>query len=370
MITLTEILGSEIAGVPASKLALFFTIIFLTLIVRSVVLYILNKKVAELVKKTETVFDDMLLDAVVNPLGYFILLHGFYIAIISLGLPEKINSFGVLELVNNLYLFAFTFILLYFTFRVIDIIGYFIMQEAKKTESALDDQIAPLLVKSLRVLVITMSTLFILNNFGYSVTTLLTGLGIGGLAFALAAQDTISNVFGSFTILSDKPFKLGDWISVGDIEGTVEEVGFRSTRIRRFDQALVTLPNSQLIKIGVVNYSEMKKRRIKFNLGVTYSTSALRMTEVVEGIKNIIKEDSKFDHSFYMVRFTEFGDYSLNIFIYCFTRTTAWDEFLAVREEFNLKIMQLLEEMGVDIAFPSQTIYLEKAPDNRMSRKP
>jgi MscS family membrane protein len=360
MITLSDILGSEIAGVPASKLALFFILIFLTLIVRSVVLHILNKRVTEFVKKTETELDDLLLNAIINPLGYFILLQGFYIAIISLGLPEKIGLFDISKLVNNLYLFAFTFILLYFAFRIIDVIGFFIKQKAKQTESALDDQIAPLLVKSLRVLVVTMGVLFILNNFGYSVTSLLTGLGIGGLAFALAAQDTISNLFGSFTVFSDKPFKLGDWISIGDLEGTVEEVGFRSTRIRRFDQALVTLPNSQFIKSGVVNYSEMKKRRIKFDLGVTYGTSAGKITQVVEGIKKIIEEEDRFDNSFYRVYFTDFGAYSLNILIQCYTRTTNGNEHLKIKEEFNLKIMQLLEELGVEIAFPSQTIYLEK----------
>ncbi|MCX9015175.1 MAG: mechanosensitive ion channel family protein [Candidatus Methanoperedens sp.] len=360
MITLSDILGSEIAGVPASKLALFFILIFLTLIVRSVVLHILNKRVAEFVKKTETELDDLLLNAIINPLGYFILLQGFYIAIISLGLPEKIGLFDISKLVNNLYLFAFTFILLYFAFRIIDVIGYFIQEKAKQTESALDDQIAPLFVKSLRVLVVTMGVLFILNNFGYSVTSLLTGLGIGGLAFALAAQDTISNLFGSFTVFSDKPFKLGDWISIGDLEGTVEEVGFRSTRIRRFDQALVTLPNSQFIKSGVVNYSEMKKRRIKFDLGVTYGTSAGKITQVVEGIKKIIEEEDRFDNSFYRVYFTDFGAYSLNILIQCYTRTTNGNEHLKIKEEFNLEIMQLLEELGVEIAFPSQTIYLEK----------
>jgi MscS family membrane protein len=208
--------------------------------------------------------------------------------------------------------------------------------------------------------------LFILENFGYDITSLLAGLGLGGLAFALAAQDTVSNLFGSITVFSDKSFQLGDWISIGDIEGTVEDIGFRSTRIRRFDEALVTVPNSQFIKGGVVNYSARKIRRIEFFLGITYGTSVTKIKEVVAGIKKIIKEDDRFDHSFSMVKFTDFGAYYLNIYIYCFTKTTVWDEFLTVREEFNLKIMQLLDEMGVDIAFPSQTIYLtpETIPGN------
>jgi MscS family membrane protein len=286
-------------------------------------------------------------------------LQGFYLAVLSLQLPEKIGQLDVTSIVHAIYILAVSFIFLYFIFKVIDIVAYYLYQEAKKTDSTLDDQLVPLLVKSLRILVVTIGILFILQNFGYNITSLLAGLGLGGLAFALAAQNTVSNLFGSITIFSDKPFQLGDWISVGDIEGTVEEVGFRTTRVRRFDQALVTVPNSQFINTGIINYSAMKKRRINFNLGVTYGTSAGKVEEAVAGIKKIIEDDEKFDHSFYMVRFTEFGEYSLNIFIYCFTKTIDWAESLAIREEFNLKIMRLLEELGVEIAFPSQTIYLK-----------
>ncbi|HEY9246703.1 MAG TPA: mechanosensitive ion channel domain-containing protein, partial [Candidatus Methanoperedens sp.] len=146
-------------------------------------------------------------------------------------------------------------------------------------------------------------------------------------------------------------------------EGTVEDVGFRTTRVRRFDQALVTVPNSQFINTGIINYTAMRKRRINFNLGVTYGTSANKIKEAVAGIKKIIEDDEKFDHSFYIVKFTDFGEYSLNILIYCFTKTTDWAEFLSTREEFNLKIMLLLEELGIDIAFPSQTVYLNKKED-------
>lgn len=363
-------LNSDILGVSVLKLAMFFLIIVLTYILRFAVLAILNKKVFAIVKKTETELDDLLLNAVKPVISYFILLQGFYVAIIYLGLPEIINGFDVSGLVHNAYIFVFSLIMLYFGFKIIDVIGFFIMKEAQKTSSSLDNQLAPLLIKSLRVLVLTIGVLFIINNFGYSITSLLAGLGLGGLAFALAAQETVSNLFGSFTIFSDKPFKLGDWINIGGFEGTVEDVGFRSTRIRRFDQAQVTVPNSHFIKNGVINYSAMKKRRIKFNLGVTYATSADKMAEVVEGIKDIIKEDSRFDQSFDMVHFTEFGDYSLNIFVYCFTRTTDWNEFLHMKQEFNLKIMHLLEELGVEIAFPSQTIYFEKTPNNGTFQKP
>ncbi|MCX9084828.1 MAG: mechanosensitive ion channel family protein [Candidatus Methanoperedens sp.] len=355
---ITELFNYDLFGVKIDKLILFFIIIFLTFLIKFIIIYIIDSKISVLVKKSKTEFDDLLINAIKIPLGYMILLQGFYAATLALQLPEKIGLFEISLIVHAIYILSVSLIMLYFTFKIIDIIAYYLYLQAKKSESTLDDQLVPLIVKSLRIVVATVGILFILQNFGYNVTSLLAGLGIGGLAFALAAQNTVSNLFGSITIFSDKPFQLGDWIQVGDIEGTVEEVGFRTTRVRRFDQALVTVPNSQFINTGVVNYSAMKKRRITFNLGLIYGTSASKMNEVVAGIKKIIKEDEEFDHSFYMVRFTEFGAYSLNIFIYCFTRTTDWAEFLRVKEKFNIKIMQLVEELCVQIAFPSQTIYM------------
>lgn len=364
MITISEILNQNIFGVSVERLGIFFIIILLTLIIRSIFLYVLGQKLAFLVKKTKNELDDLIVNAIKSPLGYLILLQGFYFAIISLHLPEKINQFDITKIVQAIYILAISFIMLYFVFKIIDIIAFYLYREVKKTGTSLDDQLVPLLVKSLRILVVVLGILFILQNFGYNITSLLAGLGLGGLAFALAAQNTVSNLFGSFTIFSDKSFQMGDWITVEDFEGTVEEVGFRSTRIRMFDNALVTVPNSKFIDSGVINYSAMKKRRIKFDLGLTYGTSVSQIKDVVAGIKKIIKEDDRFDQSFYMVKFTEFGAYSLNIFVYCFTKTTVWDEFLLIKEEFNFKIMKLLEDLGVEIAFPSQTIYL-----NEITRK-
>lgn len=364
MITISGILNYNLFGVSIERLLLFFTIILLTFIIRTVILYILDKKITALVKKTKSELDDLIINAIKKPLSYFILLQGSYIAILTLQLPETISQFGIVvsDIVHGIYILSISFIALYLIFKLIDILAYYLHQEAKKSKSTLDDQLVPLIIRTLRILVGTLGVLFILENFGYDITSLLAGLGLGGLAFALAAQDTVSNIFGSITVFSDKSFQLGDWISIGDIEGTVEDIGFRSTRIRRFDQALVTVPNSQFIKSGVVNYSARKKRRIEFSLGITYGTSVSKIKEVVKGIEKIIQEDDKFEHSFYMVKFTDFGAFSLNIYIYCFTKTTVWADFLTVRGEFNLKIMELLEELGVEIAFPSQTIYFDKTP--------
>jgi MscS family membrane protein len=351
-------------GVSPNDMIIFFLIIFLTLILRKLSLYIFEKKLAELAKKTKTEIDDLLVVAFKSPLGYLIMVCGIYAAIASLHLPDQMGIFDIAWILHFFFTLAFTFVVLLLLLNLINVVAHQLYKVTRKTETKLDEQLAPLLIKSLKVVVVTITILALMDNLGCNIASLLAGLGIGGLALALAAQETVSNIFGSITVFSDRSFHIGDWIRVGDVEGTVEDVGLRSTRVRRFDQALVTVPNSRFIKSEIVNFTRMKKRRIKFYLGVSYKTSRKQMEEVVEGIKRIIKEDSKFDHTFYMVHFTEFGAYSLDIFIYCFTKTTVWDEFLAVREEFNLKIMRLLEEMGVEIAYPTQTIYMEGAkPD-------
>lgn len=338
----------------------FFLAIFFTLVIRKLALYLFEKKLMHLANTTKTDIDNLFLDALKNPIGYLILICGLFIAIGTLSLPENVGTLEIEKFIDSIFLLALAFVMLLLLLNIIDVIGYYIQRMTTKTETKLDEQLAPMLIKSLKIVVVTLTVLSVMESLGWNVTSLIAGLGIGGLAFALAAKETVSNIFGSATIISDRSFQIGDWIQVGDIEGTVEDVGLRATQIRRFDQALVTLPNSNFIQSGVINYTRMKKRRIRFYLGVTYGTSSEQMVKVVEGIKKIIKDDPLFDHTFDMVHFTDFGASSLDIFVYCFTKTTVWDEFLAVRESFNLKIMHLLEELGVEVAFPSQTIYLEK----------
>lgn len=350
-----DILDENIS-VIIQKLGIFFIIILSTFIIRYIFLYIIDKKYP---KNIDNKINEMVVNAIKDPLGYFIFTQGFYIAIISLQLPEKIGPFEITSTIYTIYILAISFITLYFAFKIVDIIAFYIELKVKKAESTLDNQIIPLIIKSLRILVITIGILSILHNFGYNIISLLTGLGLGGLAFALAAQTTLSNVFGSVTIFSDKPFRLGDWIKIGDVEGTVEEIAFRTTRIRRFDQALVTAPNSQFVNTNIVNYSAMQKRRIEFYVRISYTTPLFNIKEAIKGIRSMIENDERFEQSFHMVMLTELGEESLNIYVYCFTKTIDWKEHLAIKEELILNIIQLLEELDIKIALPSRTIYID-----------
>jgi len=244
-------------------------------------------------------------------------------------------------------------------FNLIGVLDIWFSSWASKTESTLDDHLLPFVRKSLRAFVILMAIIMAIQNLGYSISGLLASLGIGGLAFALAAKDTLSNVFGSLMILLDRPFRIGDWIKAGDMEGTVEEIGFRSTKIRTFAKTLISVPNNVIANLPLDNFSRMPKRRIKLTIGVTYDTSAEQMAAAVEKIRELLRQHQAIDQDFWLVNFTDFGASSLDIMVYCFTTTTVWGDYLDARQDLNLKIMQLLEGMGLEIAFPSRTVYLQ-----------
>jgi MscS family membrane protein len=167
-------------------------------------------------------------------------------------------------------------------------------------------------------------------------------------------------MFGSVTIFTDRPFQVGDWIKASGVEGYVEDVGFRSTRIRTFDKTLVSVPNSKLAGNTIENMDARPVRRVKMTVGVTYETKSDQMRKAVEAVREILRSHQGIWQDYWLVYFTDFGASSLDIFIYYFTKSKVWAEYLEVRQDVNLKIMSKLEEMGLEIAFPSQTVYLKK----------
>jgi MscS family membrane protein len=187
----------------------------------------------------------------------------------------------------------------------------------------------------------------------------LASLGLVGMAIALAAKDTVANLFGSLVIFSDKPFKIGDWIKTSNAEGIVEAVGIRSTKIRTFAQALISVPNASLANNEILNWSKMGKRRIKMDLGLTYGTTTKQMNAILRDIRDMLQDDIQVHQETIHIYFTDFNDSSLGIFCYFFTKSTNWAEYMRVREEINLKIMRIVEKNDSSFAFPTQSIYIE-----------
>jgi len=209
-----------------------------------------------------------------------------------------------------------------------------------------------------RTFIIILAIVLVIQNLGYSISGLLASLGIGGLAVALAAKDTLSNIFGSIMILLDRPFRVGDWVKTGDLEGTVEEIGFRSTKIRTFAKTMITVPNNIIATTAVNNFSRMPKRRIKMTVGVSYASSPQQMRDAVATIRTMLEQHPDINQDFMLVNFTTFSASTLDILVYCFTTTTNWGEYLRAREDVCLKIMEIVAQLDMEIAFPSQSLYL------------
>ncbi|MEQ6120794.1 mechanosensitive ion channel family protein [Reichenbachiella sp. MALMAid0571] len=250
-------------------------------------------------------------------------------------------------------------------YKMADILALYLQKLASKTESTLDDQLVPLFRKTLKTFIVTIGALFILENLNVPILPLLTGLSIGGLAFALAAQDTIKNFFGSLMIFIDKPFQIGDWITSGDIDGSVEEVGFRSTRVRTFRNSVVYVPNGRLADSTIDNHGLRKYRRFYTQIALTYDTPAELIEIFVEGLKEIVKQHPKTRKDFFEVHFNEMADFSLNIMFYIFFEVPTWSEELRARHEVLIEVVKLAEKLGVNFAFPTQTLHVENLPGQK-----
>ena len=246
--------------------------------------------------------------------------------------------------------------------RAVDIFTDELRRRAAETENRLDDQIVPLAGTILKGAVVLFGALLVLGNFGMNVTSLVAGLGLGGLAVALAAQDSIRNLLGGVTIIADRPFQVGDWIVVGGIEGTVEHVGFRSSRVRTFYNSVVTVPNARIVDAHVDNMGLRQWRRYKTTLGIAYHTAPEQVQAFVEGVRALIRSNPGTRKDYYIVEFHGFGAASLDVMVYCFIDASSWNEELRTRHVLNLDIMRLAEDLGVEFAFPTQTLHVASLP--------
>jgi len=227
----------------------------------------------------------------------------------------------------------------------------------EESETDLDDQLLPVVSKGIKVIIWIVAIIMALNNAGYNVGALLAGLGIGGLAFAMAAKDTVSNIFGGFTIFTDKPFKLGDRIKISGHDGTVEEIGIRSTRIRTVAGRIVTIPNSKFSHNPVENISAEPSRKIVLNLGLTYDTTPQKMQKAMKILESIAKKNKNLEEKV-LISFNHFGDFSLGILFIYYIKDGR--DKLQTQTDINMNILTQFNENKLDFAFPSQTIYTKK----------
>ncbi len=318
-----------------------------------------------IVGKTEGVDKQELYELLEKPLKWLIMLIVLLIATSHLDYPPEWDiaakdEFGIRMLLHRSYVAFLIIVITWAALRLTKFLGIILMARAELTESKSDDQIIPFLMEIIKILVIVLSIFIFMGSvFKVDVGALIAGLGIGGLALALAAKESLENLLASFVIFFDKPFVIGDLVTVSGVTGTVEKIGFRSTRIRTLEKSYLTLPNRQMIDNVLDNLSMRTFRRVSFNIGVLYGTSEEQLKNIVVDIQRYIDEHPHTNQDG-EIHFMQFGASSLDIMILYYIDTMDWGVFLKIKEEINFEIMRIVEEQGADFAFPTQTIHLAK----------
>jgi MscS family membrane protein len=298
-----------------------------------------------------------------DPLELFLFVLLIYFALDRLNFPpnweiKPRSEFGVRMVLHKCYLMAVLVTATWLGVRVIKLIGLVFVKIAEETESKLDDQFTPFF-RDLVILLFVISMMFVMLSkiFEIDVLTLVASLGIGGLALALAARQTLENLFASFALMIDRPFTLGDAVRVDGIEGTIEKVGFWSTRLRTFDGSKVTLPNQFLTSRPLDNLTQRNRRRARFPLRLSYETPQATIERIMQEIRERIEAHEKTNVEPHTVRFDVFNESSLDILVVYFVETSDYREFMAVKEEINREIRSIVENNGAKFAFPRRELY-------------
>ena len=316
-------------------------------------LSLLGKKVIKpFVTGTDNHLDDVIFYSLEAPVKFAIILLGIWIAIHRLVYPDSF-----VKVVDNAYSILIVLDITWFFGRLFSSL---LQVYWGKQSNGQANKMMPIIKRTILVIVWLIGIVMALSNVGVNISALLGTLGIGGIAFALAAQDTVKNVFGTFTILTDKPFSIGDTIRVDSYEGTVVDVGVRSTKIMNYDKRIITFPNYKITDTSIVNISSEPMRRVVLNLGLTYDTTSEKMKEALELLKSIPKrvENVSSNPSDIVAVFTEYSDSALVIMYIYFIEKQG--DILGVTSNMNMEILAAFNKAGLNLAFPTRTVYIQK----------
>ncbi len=348
-----EVLGLEIGAVATA--ALVFVV---CLLLRGVFTRVVVRRLARWAEKTESRLDDEAVAALEPPLRFMPLVLGLFLAKAILpfaGLAERIAD----DLLRSLA----AFVLFWALYRLAEPLRGL----ASRVEEKIGAEVVDWSIRGLKIAFVALGAITVLEIWGIEVGPILAGLGLIGVAVALGAQDLFRNLIAGLLIIGERRLAHGEWIKIdGGVEGTVEAIGFRSTRVRQFDKAPIYVPNSKLSDTAVVNYTRMTHRRIYWMIGVEYRTTVDQLRQIRDGIEAFLLEDEAFAHPPEVptfVRIDRFSDSSIDIMVYCFTVTTSWGEWLAIKERLAYRIKTIVEEAGTGFAFPSRSLYVESGGD-------
>lgn len=348
-------LQTSFLGTTVGNLILAVIVLLFFFFLRKVFVFTIATFLQSLAKRTKNYYDDRIISALKGPVGLAFVLVGLHIA---LALVTRDNII-IKNILNTLLIFNIFWAIIALSEALKGVIS----STMSKFNRDLSAEISNFILAIIKILIGALGLGAMLQVWGVNVTALVASLGLGGLAFALAAKDAASNLFGSFSLLADRSIRIGEWISVNGNEGIVEDIGMRTTKIRAFDKSLIVVPNQLVANSPVYNFSRRGVRRIKINVGLTYGTTKDQVITIVNEIRTMLEthEDISQDDTL-LVNFESFGESSLNIFIYAYTATANWKRHLEIREDVHIKIMKIVEENGASFAFPSTSLYVEKMP--------
>jgi len=330
-------------------------IILGALVLNKIIIYLNKNFIHKLTNKTNSRLDDILFQMLEAPVLLGIILVSIWVAAKRLNLDVEVE-----DVIAKTYRVLIVVNITWFTARLVNaIIEEYLKPQADSSDNIhLDNHLLSLIRRSVLTFIWSLGVVMALNNVGVDVATLIAGLGIGGLAFALAAQDTIKNIFGGFTIFTDRPFRIGDRIKVAGFDGFVEDIGIRSTRIRTLEKRSVTIPNYKIVDAAVENVSAEPNHRVLIKLGLNYNTSPQKMEEAIAILNSIAVSNEMVESGDVTAVFSEFANYSLVItFIYYLTKSA---NVMEVPSQVNFEILRAFSEANIQFAFPTQTILLDK----------
>lgn len=323
------------------------------------VIWLLRRMLAALVvaplralaKRSNVTWDELLLDTIVVPARLIIMALGLAIGAQILQVDIQTSQF-VQHFIRTLLIIA----LFLAAFRAVNVLAPSSNRLFRLTGMTVNERLLPFARTATKLILAALALVIIIQEWGYDVSGLVAGLGLGGLAFSLAAKDTVENLFGFTTIVGDQPFLVGEYIKTNDVEGTVEKVGIRSTRVRQPDQSYVTVPNSKLASAPVLNWSRLSKRWYNVTLRVTYDARRGDLTLLMERIRAMLLARELVQADSVLVNFINFGDNGFEILVRCYINLADWTAFTAEKEIINLEIMGIFEQLNLKIAFPARTL--------------
>jgi MscS family membrane protein len=344
-------------GIDIGRIIIALGIFFLSLLLRQLLASIAINRLAVLAKKTRFQFDDEIVEVLRKPIAFIPIIIGFFIA------TEYLSLTGMLQIAaDRLLRSLIVYVIFWSLVRLVQPLSFLLKQLVTVFSAAMVEW----LLKAIRAIFMFIGAATILEIWGIQVLPLLAGLGLFGVAVALGAQDLFKNLISGILIIAEHRFNPGDWIKVNEeVEGTVETIGFRSTLVRRFDKAPVYVPNSKLSDNSVINFSSMTHRRIYWMIAIQYCTTVEQLRQIRDNIEEYIygcDDFAKPPEVPTFIRIDRFNDSSIDIMVYCFTKTITWGDWLAIKEKLAYRIKEIVEEAGAGFAFPSQSIYVETLP--------